>query len=444
MRHALLTPRDHKLARISAWLVACFCVLGATTASAQSRTVCLELSFPDDRIFCPGDGVYSTANARATCNPGGDTWAIGFEFELWDYDATGGDDYIGRWRTTGPGQNCATFNWSDSSDPPDVYVVLPHTAKAEGNGAQLIGQQNNGSRASPSWATYTRSWTRVWGQYNNCGAGQTCRILPGQHIQPGGRGSDLAHVWMVLDSALKPLKAFHSAISNTAAINVRVDNASLSPAECGTGCQDSLTSVHVPLDSGASLSGERASHEIGHLLQDREFGALTSNACSSSWSLPSPAGQKCATGEGWASYVAVASWWDPAFATDVTYFDLPIEDAAPPSGTCADNAFLPWAVTKAFWDLDDANNEGAVAPGWNNDARDHSSVSLLNNWSRFPAGSANTQYDEVNFNVNTFTDDGRNMWDYIWNAYAVNGNWGPAADYDTAMAHNCLWDQVFP
>src|SRR5690606_12826984 len=101
---------------------------------------------------------------------------------------------------------------------------------------------------------------------------------------------------------------------------------------------------------------------LGHILQRRMFPGTTAvgSGCIGSWSFTSSETESCAVTEGWASYVAAVSWWNPGGANDAAFSGNDIEAATPLSGTCSNNTIIPGQAAKAFWDLDDFNNEGAA------------------------------------------------------------------------------------
>jgi hypothetical protein len=74
--------------------------------------------------------------------------------------------------------------------------------------------------------------------------------------------------------------------------------------------------------------------------------------------------------------------------------------------------------------------------GNNNDYVNYSTVTILNNWDLFPAGTGNRQDAESN------GGNGVNLWDYSWDSWSVGGTWGPWGDYGTLLYHQCTGDQA--
>ena len=73
--------------------------------------------------------------------------------------------------------------------------------------------------------------------------------------------------------------------------------------------------------------------------------------------------ESCATTEGWADYVAAVSWYEPDnFSTVPIAWGFDVEEPIPVDSVCADNGGIELQVAKAFWDLDDWNNEVGGVP----------------------------------------------------------------------------------
>jgi hypothetical protein len=106
--------------------------------------------------------------------------------------------------------------------------------------------------------------------------------------------------------------------------------------------------------------------------------------------------------------------------------------ATPTASTCSANRGIPLQVARAFWDLDDWNNEaGAGDAGSSNDRLAYGTLDIVRGWLHFASGSGNRQKGEGGQN-------GVNMRDYYW-----NNTWWFAnpAFMETFLQHNCLQDQ---
>ena len=159
------------------------------------------------------------------------------------------------------------------------------------------------------------------------------------------------------------------------------------------------------------------------------------------WDYITPNTESCATAEGWASYVAAVSWYNPNDSgadPEVGGMTLNVERATPWRwDDCEANRGLPIQAVKGFWDLDDANNEdGYGVAGENDDSMNYTSTTLLDYWDKFPSGSDNREDEEADA-------DGPNLWDYGWNAWNTGSGWGPFENYETLLYHNCTGAQDF-
>jgi hypothetical protein len=110
------------------------------------------------------------------------------------------------------------------------------------------------------------------------------------------------------------------------------------------------------------------------------------------------------------------------------YGTFQIEDSKPyynGASQCALNAALPGQIARAFWDLDDDNNEIAFPSDQNAGSPDNDSfttASIAQGWDVFLDGDANHKDKETG-------NDGVNVRDYDANAGAPD---------TTFFNHNCL------
>jgi len=238
-----------------------------------------------------------------------------------------------------------------------------------------------------------------------------------------------------LDSAERTFRLYSNALNNHGALTVRVDVDSSFPDTCPTSCADSRTDVWIPTDTGTgALHGDRVSHEIGHTLQMREFfqdklrddTSLGGNG----WSITSAEWDSAVTTEGWASYAGALSWYKASTAIVPLYGGFDIEEPAMTNGetSCSNAEDYPLQGMKAFWDLDDANNELGEGPALgDDDTADFGSGDMLNRWDSFPNGTGNR--DDYESGVN-----GVNTWDYRFSGNVTNE--------ETLLRHNCMDAQV--
>jgi hypothetical protein len=207
-------------------------------------------------------------------------------------------------------------------------------------------------------------------------------------------------------------------------------------SDCPTSCATDRENFHIHVTQGGD--GILSGHEIGHLVQMQAFGqdSLTNDTSkdgNNGWSLTSDEYDSAATTEGWASYAGIASWFEPNNAgTNPTGWSVNFETAAPVASTCSANRGVPLQAARAFWDLDDWNNEAGAgaAAGWN-DTLAYGTLDIVRGWQHFADGSGNRQNDESDQN-------GVNMRDYYWN----NTWWFADPNFmQTFIQHNCLQDQ---
>lgn len=184
-------------------------------------------------------------------------------------------------------------------------------------------------------------------------------------------------------------------------------------------------------------------HETGHLVMAQLFGREDfRDDCSRGEDAHEQLSleyDSCATAEGWADYVAIRAWYDPdnpSVEPFLYHYDIesdllrcPVSEAGP-TYTCHgdDWAHTQLAVTRAFWDIDDAHGEDsyvAEPEDGIHDSLNYSTTMLAEKWLLFPDGEDDRENDEDNPN-------GVNMKD--WAYHSPHG-------YPTVIELNCLDDQ---
>jgi hypothetical protein len=410
-------------------------LLCTSGAAAATRTVCFDFKIADNRVDCPraATGVKRACDPNDLNDPSdGEVDAVGHLYELWDKDDGSDDDYIGTWRIAGSGPRCVTFEWENSSydhgeDDPDVYMKYINRVKGTASGVAVIAVEANGS-APPvtTWRDGPDSDPDRW-VARNCRAGAACAMYSGRLIATTDAGSERGQRLLALDSAQRALQTFGSLFSQDVRMHYPGDDPSTSYA-------DDRNDFHVR-ESGAD-EGMVAVHELGHVLQMQLFGEDDlRDECGSSHALDSIETNSCATTEGFADYAAVVSWWDPNNSGSQPWgwaFDF--EDATLTSSTCATNADIEGQVARAFWDLDDVDEDDfeageGDAAAWP-DTVHHSTVEIAEGWRYFATGTDNREDYETGA-------DGVNMLDYYFN------NDHRFTDiYTSFIGHNCLLDQA--
>jgi hypothetical protein len=410
-------------------------LMTATSISARERTVCFHLKFADARFNCP---TSSEAGALRPCNPGGYSDAVGHQVQLWDKDANSPDDLIGTWYIAGGGTQCITFEWenagSSKGEPdPDTYLRYINIVNRSGyqNYIQVKAVTTDGSdHPGTTWRDgQPGDPNRYVAQ--NCRAGSDCFMFPSGSLVPtNDRGSPRALRIMTLDSAQHGLQVFGEIMDRHVKLHYP------GRAACTTSCADDRENYHIRDTQGGD--GVLSTHELGHVIQMQEFDqdSLTDDVSKggNGWNLDSDEWDSGSTTEGFASYVAVRAWYEPNdFSTVPRGWSLDFEAASPLRSTCADNRGVPVQVARAFWDVDDWNNEGgAGAAGSQADLVRYGSEDIVHGWRVFANGSGNRQNDESDRN-------GVNVRDY----FANNRNRFVAAGYEeTILRHNCLQDQA--
>ncbi len=419
---------------------------------AATRTVCWQLKTVDTvRAECPKASENQPGVSRP-CRGVAD--ALGFRVSLYDKDGTAAtDDYIGTWTHSFTGWNCATFEWENSSvsageADPDVYVVIhPEVTRSDRDGSQkrIVADgypsitSRNGSASDPNLFVAS-----------NCKSGTTCKIYPSGSLYVMSDNSTLtSQAYLALDSAQRFIQVYYD-VMDTAPVfidyPVEYDEET---GSCNAGAALNRYRICLPGDSqgtflhNGAINGRLLGHELGHALhmqlfeQDSLYTDYTLSG--EGWGPVTVEHQRAATAEGWAVYTAAVQWWDPGNSLSNPFsFGYLLEEARPfdtSSCSSATNAGLALQVAKAFWDLDDANNEAAVAPAAYADTMTVSSQVLAQKWDLFPDGTDNRQDREMTkVGLLWFADpDGVNMVDYGYVA---------GISHQQVRGHNCLYGQT--
>jgi hypothetical protein len=413
------------------WLAATW----VSTAEAAERTVCFRLRLADDRYNCATSGENG---ARRPCNQGGYVDAVGHQVELWDKDDGSADEYIGTWYISGEGTQCMTFEWenagySKGESDPDLYLRYINMVNRTGYSSYIRVRAVNTDGSAHNATTWRNGQPGEPDRYvaRNCRAGTTCYMFPSGSLVPTNDvASPRALRIMTLDSAQHTLQVFGEIMDK------HVDLHYPGKASCTTSCTVSRTEIHIRGSQGGD--GVLTGHELGHVVHMQEFNQDDlRNDCSKNgngWGVTSNEHESCATTEGFASYVGVVSWYEPNnTGTTPIGWSLDFEGATPNRSTCSANAGIPLQVAKAFWDLDDWNNENGAgaAASWDDDLS-YGTEAIARGWRQFPNGTGNRQDFESG-------QDGVNMRDYYWNN---TGRFTAAGFFETFIRHNCLQDQA--
>ena len=248
---------------------------------------------------------------------------------------------------------------------------------------------------------------------------------------------------LALDSAQRTLAVYAGQMSSSTITLQYPDGTTANPFGQTTSTTSFLFSAtDMNNNPGGILNGFRITHEMGHIIQGQLWGGLPDYDCIGVHGMWDIEYEGCATNEGWADYVSFVSWWNPDSSSARPSLDGDDFENANPVywQDCATNAKMEGQVVKSFWDLDDANNEGAgyvdmdhdgfaddLVDGNNNgtpdaDVQNSTTAFLADGWAAFSAGTNNHQKSEPGSNA-------RNMYDYDFNAGTGN---------TTALYHNCI------
>lgn len=410
-------------------------LLPNTSLIASERTVCFRLKIRDDRYNCAD--LSETGNRRG-CNAGGYVYAVGHQVELWDKDDDGNDEYIGTWYLNYSGTNCITFEWENASyskgeRDPDLYLryinrvnktgftnyIYVRATDEDGDGYGATSWRNGKSGDADRYVS------------RNCSNRTTCNIFPSGSLVPTNDVASTRGLYiMAIDAAQHTLQVFGEIMSRN--VNLRFPGKS----SCPTSCATDRGNFHISGTQGGD--GILVGHELGHVIQMQQFGKDDlRNDCSKNgggWNLTSDEWESCATQEGFASFIGIVSWYEPNNAGTVPFgWGLDFESATPDRSPCSANKGSPLQVAKAFWDMDDWNDEAGAgdASSWNDDLA-YSTTGLAKGWAEFEGGTDNREDNESG-------RDGVNMRDYYSNN---TGRYTSSSFFETFIRHNCLEDQT--
>ncbi len=195
--------------------------------------------------------------------------------------------------------------------------------------------------------------------------------------------------------------------------------------------------------------GNNVTHEFGHVLHRHAFDNHiqsrydygTGEEGAHSWT--SAEWQEVTLNEGFANFVAAASFYGPA-ASDPMFFGHHM--SVPPNGqydpACIATNFPSTEgpernegnFARYMWDLFDSVNDDAYS-----DTTNLSADEILSNFYIFPAGTANRYRDEEGPGSEVM-DDGPNGWDYY---YRLRYTSSPAYNTTNQIYSNCLEDSAW-
>lgn len=412
----------HNIRKLGMALQLSLTILASTdVASAATRKVVFKLVLADNRTNC---ATPAEAGARRPCDDGNNVAAFGHIIELWDKDDFSDDERIGSWIIGTEGTSSITFEWEGASyskgeTDPDVYVkYINKVRKSDLTGARVTAVDTDGS-AHP-----IVSWRSV-AVAENCAAGVDCEMAAGNLIPTLDPTTELGQRVLALDSSQHTLEVLGEAMDLDVEMFYPGNNPSTSYA-------DSQVAYHIR--ETKADEGMVPTHELGHVIQMQQFGQdFLRDDCSlgggTHW-LNIGEYESCATTEGWADYVAAVSWYEPNNVSTVPIvWGFDVEEPIPVDSTCADNGGIELQVAKAFWDLDDWNDESGAGSAAGKDDNDRfRTLWMARSWGQFPDGTNDREDYETGRH-------GVNVKDYYFNneGRPASTTWG-----ETLRGHNCL------
>ncbi len=397
---------------------------------------CVKVEYFDNFLFPPED---TTGMVRQpVLGDGSPRDFRGLHVELWDRDADEDNDFITSGILRGrsdPHHYCIDFEWNQANPEeeryPDVYMT---TSLSVSNGHPDWWLLTDPQRTihfcaedSPCDETVV-SWVR----YASPDLG-----LTDSHVNVDlnfiGRTFEINAMAMQMASLERFLETFES-YGMSRDINVHWYFDEYPGALGARSIKLSYQSSYVD-DDGVDVVREWyrrwdvGAHEVGHTYQAQLLGldSLYTGCVRGSERhyADTVDTSNFATKEGWAEFVAMATWYLDPGAGSVVYptFSWPenlveVEPADDPMFSDAGevceiqplkpeicNSRNEIQVLRAFWDLYDTHVDGPVdAPGLDSDLQTIAKV-----WMEFPDGTGNHQREEVGCNAH-------NMWDYFESA----------------------------
>ena len=320
-----------------------------------------------------------------------------------------------------------SYQTIDNEGDPDLYVKFINVVSSTSNNNNLKAVDENGSTFPPT------SWESV-SKISNCTG--TCYNYD-THIISVDSTQYVGARMIALDSAQHMLEVYGGLLSNSVKYWIE-------PCTSCASYAYTLDRSTIKASQDKSVYGYVPPHELGHILQEQKLGQ---DYLRSDYSLNDPDEvhgfeteeyDSSSTTEGFADYVAAVSWWDPNNTSSIpifpTYSQEDLENACPiANATCGSSGnagSFEIQVARAFWDLDDLNNEAGCGSNGADDEYGYSTTTIANNWDYFADGTDNREDYEDDPN-------GVNMWDN----YENNKNRYSTSIKNTFIYHNCIGNQ---
>lgn len=396
-----------------------FLATGMSTAHAVD--VCGTIKFWDDRsITSNRDGSF-----LPTLGSNKNAYAYAVTIQVMDMDGSCIDDAAGCSETDDDELGEVTTSEEDGSYcvtglelNEDIYLRTEYT------GADFIISPDSDTAISVSTARYDDVTSNLTFNWNITCVDDARNATNGECDSQSDVDTYFSDErdWSVLAASV--VRVF-SAYTSSARLNghdnqVTVYYPSGPSSQCSGKAGSSWGYDSICVSSGFVLNNHVVAHEVGHLIHRRainDSSSLSNGSCTSgdNWDSHSTVdGQKCATSEGWAHFVAVSSHFSddsdgtgggyPYYreTTKVVEGDTTRGNSGS-SESCVSDSDNPHTargnVARWYWDLFDSTNETS------SDNANYTLSLLTSTWDEFPAGTGDADAAETG-------DDGRNAWDY--------------------------------
>ncbi|MBI2565745.1 MAG: hypothetical protein HYV63_01760 [Candidatus Schekmanbacteria bacterium] len=384
-----------------AFLSAATCTIAllapATPALAASYTGAMKgrILYYEYRYYAaqPGDGaVYLTADKY--------TWRGVPHAKIYLLDKNG--NVVGTAKTDGTG----SFNvsWTSSSSSPSLHAEFRYES----------GHEKNGTPRFRFVTTEGGKWvSALYSGYKTGKSGQTVDI-GNRYLGTKANPHKLSNMFATAANFLTNVGTASAYLwEYMAGVNIHFPYPSAK-----TGATYSRTKIGMP-DSGYAFNNSTMAHELGHVVNMLAWERDSLDySCIGGHSWNSAETESCAFGEGWANFVAAATFFYPSAKKPTSYgYDIEGE-------TCTGDAEKTESnVARYFWDVYDSTHDASASqPLW----------WFFDKLNFFPKGTNNRQ-DGENKSDST---KGTNVWDFYY--HGLYGNGGEKIDTAALVYHNCL------
>ncbi|MDJ0764604.1 MAG: hypothetical protein QNJ97_16620 [Myxococcota bacterium] len=346
----------------------------------------------------------------------------GIEIEVWDRDVSNSDDFIvkfGTRHTSDNSWNCVSFTWDQAArceSYPDVYIRTAY--KVYDTRDATVGYKGkfcvSGSNCNVG-VTWRSSYINNLGQY------ATTANIDRNFGDPDGWINQIAMVMNALQKFFWRSRGSSFYMSHDLKVYYETD-------EDGTSYQSGDNNFDIFMKSSGYRRWMTPPHEAGHAYQKQLLGVDgLQHSCPNPHFVTQPSTRNCALHEGWAEFVAAASWYDDEPGVQPRYphggnFYIETEKL----GAVYERPRIEGMVCAAFWDMFDGQADN-TNPVYDTSSVNMSFPTMSWVWKLFPRGTGNCERKEKDMNI----------YDYHCNAKRVSSD--VASDVWQAMRQN---DQI--